>query len=232
MAENEKALPVTQDAPQQVVSQSSQSAQSPQSTQIPQETTQADKAVPQAAEAAPQPAHEALLPEEAVQRYNAELQTSGKLSEASYAELEQRGFPRGMVDSYVRGILAQQQDAYAAAYEVTGGKEQYDAMIDWATRTLTPEQKNTFNNLLGSADGLTRKMGVEKLNEMYKQAIPQSPQQQLTGSTGSAVPGDIYASRAEMAADMAKADYWKNPAEQRRVAEKIQRSLSSGVKLG
>lgn len=173
-----------------------------------------------------------LLPEEAVQRYNAELQTSGKLSEASYAELEQRGFPRGMVDSYVRGILAQQQDAYAAAYEVTGGKEQYDAMIDWATRTLTPEQKNTFNNLLGSADGLTRKMGVEKLNEMYKQAIPQSPQQQLTGSTGSAVPGDIYASRAEMAADMAKADYWKNPAEQRRVAEKIQRSLSSGVKLG
>jgi hypothetical protein len=226
MAENEKALPVTQDAPQQVV------PQSPQSTQIPQETTQADKAVPQAAEAAPQPAHEALLPEEAVQRYNAELQTSGKLSEASYAELEQRGFPRGMVDSYVRGILAQQQDAYAAAYEVTGGKEQYDAMIDWATRTLTPEQKNTFNNLLGSADGLTRKMGVEKLNEMYKQAIPQSPQQQLTGSTGSAVPGDIYASRAEMAADMAKADYWKNPAEQRRVAEKIQRSLSSGVKLG
>lgn len=176
--------------------------------------------------------HEHLIPEADTQRYNAELQQSGNLSEASYAELEKRGFPRSMVESYVRGLLAQQQDAYAAAYEVTGGKEQFDAMMAWAAKTLTAEQKNTFNGLLGSSDGPTVKMGLEKLNEMYRSAVPQSPGKVLTGNSTIPAAGDVYASRAEMAADMAKSEYWSNPAEQRRVAEKIQRSQAAGIKLG
>lgn len=176
--------------------------------------------------------HEQLIPEADTQRYNAELQQSGNLSEASYAELEKRGFPRSMVESYVRGLLAQQQDAYAVAYEVTGGKEQFDAMMAWAAKTLTAEQKNTFNGLLGSSDGPTVKMGLEKLNEMYRSAVPQSPGKVLTGNSTIPAAGDVYASRAEMAADMAKSEYWSNPAEQRRVAEKIQRSQAAGIKLG
>ena len=176
--------------------------------------------------------HERLIPEADTQRYNEELQQSGTLSEASYAELAKRGFPRQMVESYIRGLQAQQQETYEMAYAVTGGKEHFDAMMEWATKTLTAEQKNTFNGLLGSSDGPTVKMGLEKLNEMYRSAVPQSPDKVLTGSSALPPAGDVYANRAEMAADMAKAESWNNPAEQRRVVEKIQRSKAAGVKLG
>ena len=72
---------------------------------------------------------------------------------------------------------------------------------------------------------------ITRLARAYNTVQPASGKV-LTGNSTIPAAGDVYASRAEMAADMAKSEYWSNPAEQRRVAEKIQRSKAAGVKLG
>lgn len=177
---------------------------------------------------------ESIVSQEDQNRYGEELARDGKLSDASYAELAKKGLPRDLVDQFIQGQQAASERFFGEVYKFVGGKERYDAMMRWASASLTEEEKASYNGMLGSKSITTIKAGLSALFNAFEKASPTPPAAQLsgTGSTAGAVGGsDIYTSREEMAADMGKDDYWKNPAEQRRVAEKISRSVAAGIKL-
>lgn len=208
-----------------------QPEQTPQQPQTPQQTPQQPQTPPQ--QTAPE-IPESIVSQEDQNRYGEELARDGKLSDASYAELAKKGLPRDLVDQFIQGQQAASERFFGEVYKFVGGKERYDAMMRWASASLTEEEKASYNGMLGSKSITTIKAGLSALFNAFEKASPTPPAAQLsgTGSTAGAVGGsDIYTSREEMAADMGKDDYWKNPAEQRRVAEKISRSVAAGIKL-
>lgn len=164
--------------------------------------------------------------------YTEEFQNSGTLSDASFDALEKKGLPRAMVESYLKGCQMQMQ---AEAEELTkgiGGMQRFTAIKAWAETALTPQQKEDFNLVLKSDNRLAITASLEKLNAMYQASNPQPPERTVMGNpTQSQSQADIFHSREEMASAMSSEDYWKNPEAQRKVAEKIQRSLAAGVKF-
>ena len=218
--------------------------QQPQ-TPVPSQTTQVPpQAQPQQPTSAPAPGNppqntapeipESIVSQEDQNRYGEELAREGRLSDASYAELAKKGLPRDLVDQFIQGQQAASERFFSEVYEFVGGKARYDEMMRWASANLSEEEKASYNEMLGSSKTTTIKAGLTALFNAFEKASPTPPAAQLsgTGSSAGAVGGsDIYTSREEMAADMGKDDYWKNPAEQRRVAEKISRSVAAGIKL-
>ena len=205
-----------------------QPEQTPQQPQTPPQQT------PQQPQNTAPEIPESIVSQEDQNRYGEELARDGKLSDASYAELAKKGLPRDLVDQFIQGQQAASERFFGEVYKFVGGKERYDAMMRWASASLTEEEKASYNGMLGSKSITTIKAGLSALFNAFEKASPTPPAAQLsgTGSTAGAVGGsDIYTSREEMAADMGKDDYWKNPAEQRRVAEKISRSVAAGIKL-
>ena len=177
---------------------------------------------------------ESIVSQEDQNRYGEELARDGKLSDASYSELAKKGIPRDLVDQFIQGQQAASERFFGEVYKFVGGKARYDDMMRWASASLTEEEKASYNEMLGSNKITTIKAGLTALFNAFEKASPTPPATQLsgTGSTAGAVSGsDIYTSREEMAADMGKDDYWRNPAEQRRVSEKISRSVAAGIKL-
>lgn len=204
----------------------------PATPQTPVQTPAVPAPTPEVTKETKEVSHSTVLTEEETQRYTGELEKDGKLSDASYSELEKRGFPRKMVDAYVKGIQAEHSESLSKAYEVVGGKQQYDNMVAWASKSLSQEQKSAFNSIFATGDPVAINMGLKNLEQMFKEAVPQAPQTQLTGNGGNnPVAGDVFKSRAEMSEAMKDPEYWKNPAKQREISEKIQRSLAAGFKL-
>lgn len=215
--------PQAQPQPQTPVPSQTAQAQ-PQTT--PQQTTPPQNTAPEIPES--------IVSQEDQTRYGEELARDGKLSDASYAELAKKGLPRDLVDQFIQGQQAASERFFGEVYQFVGGKDRYDAMMRWASANLSEEEKASYNEMLGSKKTTTIKAGLTTLFNAFEKASPTPPAAQLsgTGSAAGAVGGsDIYTSREEMAADMGKDDYWKNPAEQRRVAEKISRSVAAGIKL-
>lgn len=219
-------------------------AQPQPQTPVPSQTPQAPPQPQQQTTPAPAPGNppqntapeipESIVSQEDQTRYGEELARDGKLSDASYAELAKKGLPRDLVDQFIQGQQAASERFFGEVYQFVGGKDRYDAMMRWASANLSEEEKASYNEMLGSKKTTTIKAGLTALFNAFEKASPTPPAAQLsgTGSAAGAVGGsDIYTSREEMAADMGKDDYWKNPAEQRRVAEKISRSVAAGIKL-
>lgn len=244
VTQNPQGVPASQNgeavqtAPQ-VQPQAQPQPQTPVPAQTPQVSPQAQPQ-PTPAPGNPPPQNtapeipESIVSQEDQTRYGEELARDGKLSDASYAELAKKGLPRDLVDQFIQGQQAASERFFGEVYQFVGGKERYDEMMRWASANLSEEEKASYNEMLGSRKTTTIKAGLTALFNAFEKASPTPPAAQLsgTGSTAGAVGGsDIYTSREEMAADMGKDDYWKNPAEQRRVAEKISRSVAAGIKL-
>lgn len=246
VTQNPQGVPASQNgeavqtAPQ-VQPQEQPQPQTPVPSQTPQVPPQAQpQPTPAPAPGNPSPQNtapeipESIVSQEDQTRYGEELARDGKLSDASYAELAKKGLPRDLVDQFIQGQQATSERFFGEVYQFVGGKERYDEMMRWASANLSEEEKASYNEMLGSRKTTTIKAGLTALFNAFEKASPTPPAAQLsgTGSAAGAVGGsDIYTSREEMAADMGKDDYWKNPAEQRRVAEKISRSVAAGIKL-
>lgn len=196
----------------------------------PQQTQQVPPATEKSEveQAAP---HESVLPAEDTQRYTEEITRDGKLTDKSYTELERRGFSREMVDTYIQGLKSAEAAHLSSAYEAVGGKQQYDALVAWASKSLSAEQKASYNRIFATGDQMAINMGLKSLSEQYKQAVPSAPQQQVVGGGGAPAQGDVFTSRAEMVAAMTKDEYWNNPEENRKIQEKVQRSIAAGYNL-
>ena len=84
-----------------------------------------------------------------------EFQKDGKLSEESYKELEESGFSRELVDTYIRGVQSAAAEAGELAKEhvdaiiaEVGGLEKFEAVMKWADGKLSQEDKEQIARIL------------------------------------------------------------------------------------
>ena len=148
----------------------------------------------------------------------------GQLSDASFQELEGKGFSRPMVEMYMRGQQAQLADVMQVAHEAAGSKDNYQNMVEWAgvEGNLTTEQKDAFNKAADTADPGQLQLAVRGLYAQYSQANPTI--NRVEGGTGMSVGGNTFESMAQQLEAQGDKRYTEDPAFRDAVIQKIMRS--------
>jgi len=153
--------------------------------------------------------------------FQQEYAENGGLSEDAYQALQEAGFPRSMVDSWVAGQDALAAQMTAQMYEVAGGGEQYAQMVQWAADNLPDNEVNAYNATMESGDPNMIRLAVQGLNARYRSEAEPTLMQ---GGTGAVSSGGKFESTAELTAAMSDPRYAKDPAYRQAVADKLQKS--------
>jgi len=154
-------------------------------------------------------------------KFSEEFAGSGELGEESYTELESMGYPKEMVDIYIKGMQSAQTADADAVMEVAGGKEGYADLTDWAKESLDTKELELYNQMVGTSTD-NAKMAVEWL-QSKREAMDGSEPQLLSGKSSGASK-DEFRSTAEVVAAMKDARYGKDSAYTKDVEEKLGRS--------
>jgi hypothetical protein len=178
---------------------------------------------------APPPEPGAMLDMQAIQQEY--MQNSGQLSEATYADLQGRGFDRQYVNAFIQGQQALAEKSMAEAAKIVGGEAEYDAMIKWAEQNLNPAQQEAFNKAVN--DPAQADMQIRGLHSLYKQTNPTAPSPvggDVSAPDAAAIdPSTAYASFAQYKADIAKQEYREDPAFRKVVDAKMEASHKAGI---
>lgn len=104
-----------------------------------------------------------------------------ELSEEDYSALGELGYSRDFIDTYHRGLQADQDAAVSAVHEITGGQEQYDAITQWGASNLSSSEVKAFNKVMDSGSKEEVAMAVRGLKAQYNEARGNTPGRSVTG---------------------------------------------------
>ena len=75
---------------------------------------------------------------------NNEFAETGQLSEKTYADLEAKGIPKEMVDSYIEGQQAISVSYQNELYGQAGGEDNYNQMSEWAAENMNESEIDAY----------------------------------------------------------------------------------------
>lgn len=153
--------------------------------------------------------------------FQQEYDENGELSDDAYAALEEAGFPRSVVDTWIQGQDALASQMTGEMYNIVGGQEDYNNMVSWAADTLPESEIDAFNATMTSQDPNMIRLAIQGLNARYRSEAEPSL---LQGGTGTVSSGGRFESNAELTAAMSDPRYSKDPAYRQQVADKLARS--------
>lgn len=154
-------------------------------------------------------------------------ETKGQPAAEQIAEIVKLGVPQETVDTYLAGLEALSQLAFQRAHATAGGEDVFNAASDWAAKSLTAAEIDSYNTLVTNPTTATQ--GVEWLVAKYKAAHPSEGS--FVESMSGAATGDVFRSKAEMIAVMKTDRYQTDRAYVAEVAEKAARSKAAGTLL-
>ena len=164
-----------------------------------------------------------------------EVEKDGKLSEESYKELEENGFSRELVDTYIRGVQAAATEAGELAKEhvdaiiaEVGGMEKFEAVMKWADGKLSQEEKDAYNKAATGKDPVVARLVVQGLVSRYEREYGHAPTLLKGGktSTASSPFTDGFPDRSSMIQAMKDPRYGNDPEYTRSVESRV---LHSGL---
>jgi len=160
---------------------------------------------------------------EAMGKYQQEFAEAGELSEDSYKELEAKGISKEVVDGYIQGQQAIQEARVNKVYSTVGGKDNYQAMVEWAKESWDDSQIAVFNANVNSGDIAQVMFSVEALKAQFEAAQGSPlPKRAIAGTSQGTPKGSKgYESKQEMYKAMRNPAYGKDPSYTKMVAERV-----------
>ena len=153
--------------------------------------------------------------------FQQEYDENGELSDDAYAALDEAGFPRSVVDTWIQGQDALASQMTGEMYDIVGGQEDYNNMVSWAADTLPESEIDAFNATMTSQNPDMIRLAIQGLNARYRSEAEPSL---LQGGSGTVSSGGRFESNAELTAAMSDPRYSKDPAYRQQVADKLARS--------
>jgi hypothetical protein len=101
------------------------------------------------------------------------FENDGVISEETYKNLAEVGLPKELVDSYAAGQQALQQSEEGSIKAVTEGN--WDQMAEWAADNLSPEEVNTFDEIVQNGSVEQAKLAAKGLYAQFKAENGVSP---------------------------------------------------------
>lgn len=138
-----------------------------------------------------------------LQEVSDEWATNGDLSEDTYSALEDAGYPREAVETYINGLVSGNMALANEAYGVVGGAAEYDAMIDWAIDNLSDDEHGAFDSAVNSGNKAMVLQAVRGLNARYASANDDGTREPASTESGrAAVSKNSYKHLDEYMADL------------------------------
>jgi hypothetical protein len=157
-------------------------------------------------------------------KYNQEYADAGALSENSYAELAKLGLNKDLVDGYIEGQKAISENYQKQIYNEVGSQEKYSELVDWASKNLSEQEVESFNEIIETGSVQAMQLAVRGLMATagMKQSAPR--QQDLFQGDSDFISVDAFQSIAQVTQAMNDPRYEKDPAYRKEVTDKIARS--------
>lgn len=157
-----------------------------------------------------------------VTAYAKEFEEKGELSEESYAALSEMGFPKEVVDAYVKSVSGEADSLVSEMVGMVGGDDAYDAMAEWARNNMKPSELDAYEKAVQSGNRETTRFAVETVWNRYRNAVGDDPE--LVGGEPARAGGETYRSMDEMKKAMRDPRYGKDPVYTKEVEQKVVRS--------
>jgi len=131
-------------------------------------------------------------------RYTAEFNSMGRLSENSFSELASKGIPRHIAEAYIDGQVARASSVVSRGHELVGGAERYQQMIGWAASSLSPSEVHAFNSQVNNTDAAVREFAVKSLASRWQAEAGGQPSFVKGSGVSGGGGGHAFGSEAEM----------------------------------
>tara|TARA_B100000683_G_C12509522_1_gene560157 strand:- start:6812 stop:7519 length:708 start_codon:yes stop_codon:yes gene_type:complete len=174
-----------------------------------------------AEETPPEQAPAEEIPQVEFNKFAEEFSEKGELSTDSFSELEKMGYPKEMVETYIKGMQASEAADSKAVMQVAGGEDGYKELTDWARDNMEARELELYNQMVGTGTD-NAKMAVEWL--MSKREVAGGIEPNLLSGRATGAPKQEYRSTAEVVADMKDPRYATDPAFRQDVENKLARS--------
>ena len=203
--------------------QAEAASQQPVVDRVQEETQQIQDSMNQLRVQAPDPEPEpGTVPAEAgvddatYEMWAMEFAAQGKFSDDTRSEIKNKtGFTDRMLDDYVEGQNAKLRESYRKASNVVGGAEKMNAIFEWASKNLSPEEMQSVNIGLSSS---TYEVTLRGLNSMYDTAVKSekakepAPNPNLKSVAASETGVQPYGTKREFTAERNDPKYGMEPA--------------------
>ena len=163
--------------------------------------------------------------------YEREFLDSGDISKNSREELYKL-FPKNLVDNYIENmktageyIVSQSQKK---AYEITGGEQGYADMVAWASKALSEDEIEAYNEVVS---GGNERLALQAIKGLYaRKAMESSNKPKITmgGAGGQPTDEDTFLSRQDYANAVADERYSKSPQYRAEIEAKLAKTLKLG----
>ena len=151
-----------------------------------------------------------------------EYESTGVLSAESLAALEKAGYPKSVVDAYIKGMEATATQFENQVMGYAGGKEQFQQVTGFIQSQGTA-YVNAFNSAIQSGDLTQIKITIEGFKAQMTQKYGTSNRTIMgKGNVQTGTKG--YGSKAEMTQAMSDSRYGRDPAYTKEVEMKTARS--------
>ena len=158
---------------------------------------------------------------EAMEEFSNEFFESGDLSTESLERIEKEfNIPQDIAKAYVEGQKALVEQTRNSIYNEVGGKDNYEAMLDWARDSLPEAEIAAYDAAIVSNDMNTAKMVAKGLHAQFTEAGGKAPAL-ARGSASAIGGGEGYQSWQQVSADMRNPKYRNDPAYRDQVAQRL-----------
>lgn len=158
-----------------------------------------------------------------LEQFSQEFFESGELSEDSYTQLEEMGYPKDLVDAFIAGQKAILSTEQNQLFSVVGGEEAYREMQAWASENMSDSAKNAYNAAVESGDMEQATLAIRGLRDSFMRANGKTPSQIQGRSSG--VPTITgFRSTRELTQAMRDPRYATDPAYRQDVEDRLRMS--------
>jgi len=154
-------------------------------------------------------------------KFSEEYAADGALSDDSFSELEQMGYPKAMVETYIQGMQSNQEADSNTVMAVAGGEDGYKDLTDWARDNMASNELEVYNQMVSNGTD-NAKMAVEWM--MSKRDAAGDTEPNLVSGKAQAALKDEFRSTAQVVAAMKDPRYGKDTAYTKDVEQKLGRS--------
>ena len=150
--------------------------------------------------------------------FQQEYNETGQLSEDAYKALHEAGIEPQMVDTWIAGQEAIADQQIDSIYNMVGGEQAYNSMLEWAGNNLQPWEMDAFNNQIENLDA-NSVFAVQGL--MARMQNQEGSPPRLFQGEPSEYSAPKYDSLAQLTGAMSDPRYASDPAYRNEVASRL-----------
>lgn len=158
--------------------------------------------------------------------YYTEYTKAGKLSQDSYDKLEKAGYPKIVIDGFISGIQASNDQMATTVFQSVGGQENFTKLAQFA-QSMGDQVIDSWNKTVNSGDITAISMMLKGVQADYT-AKYGTANPTIMGANGGGPVSTGFSSTAEMVKAMSDPKYGKDRAYTHGVEQQVKNSKIFG----